>query len=180
MKWTLNQASHATGVSKATILRAIRSGRMTAPKDELNQYAIDPSEFYRVFPAKPVEPADEPGTRTRPDRGETPNETGWLEAEVQRLSEALKTMNLERDRERGQLEGEVRFLRSRVEHADQERDAWFDERKSLTARLLTYQPAPPDPSAPVSPPSGASSGPGEAGPAAVPKRGFLGMFRKAG
>jgi hypothetical protein len=47
---TLNQAAKTCRRSKSTLLEAIRSGRMTAPKDDRGRYAIDPSELHRVFP----------------------------------------------------------------------------------------------------------------------------------
>lgn len=50
MVLTLNKAAQACGHSKSTLLDAIRSGRMTAPKDDRGRYAIDPAELHRVFP----------------------------------------------------------------------------------------------------------------------------------
>ena len=188
MKWSLNQAARETGVAKANILRAITRGRMSAAKNELGHYEIDPAEFYRVFPPRQSVPPPEPGPAPRADRPETGDATSWLEAELQRVSELLAVGRIERERERNQLEAEVRFLRSRVEHADAERDALTAERNTLTARLLTYQappPAPP-PAVPPSPganPGGAPSGAGaaaSAGPAASGRRGLFRRFRSAG
>lgn len=50
MVLTLNQAAKTCKRSKSTLLEAIRSGRMTAPKDSQGRYAIDPSELHRAFP----------------------------------------------------------------------------------------------------------------------------------
>lgn len=50
MALTLNKAAQTCGHSKSTLLDAIRSGRMTAPKDDRGHYAIDPAELHRVFP----------------------------------------------------------------------------------------------------------------------------------
>ena len=47
MALTLNQAAKACGRSKSTLLDAIRSGRMSAPKDDRGRYAIDPAELHR-------------------------------------------------------------------------------------------------------------------------------------
>jgi hypothetical protein len=38
---TLGTASQATGCAKLTILRAIRAGRISASRDELQQWRID-------------------------------------------------------------------------------------------------------------------------------------------
>lgn len=50
MALTLNQAAKTCGRSKSTLLEAIRSGRMSAPKDDRGRYVIDPAELHRAFP----------------------------------------------------------------------------------------------------------------------------------
>jgi hypothetical protein len=51
---TLGGASQATGFAKSSILRAIKAGRLSASRDELGQWSIDPAELFRVFPALSV------------------------------------------------------------------------------------------------------------------------------
>lgn len=51
MAYTLGAAARATGKSKATISRAIKSGRLSAGRDEAGGYVIDPAELHRVYPA---------------------------------------------------------------------------------------------------------------------------------
>src|SRR5262245_26212211 len=47
---TLGQAATEAGVSKATISRAIKSGRLSAVRsDGCNSFAIDPAELFRVY-----------------------------------------------------------------------------------------------------------------------------------
>src|SRR5208337_2144824 len=89
MKWSLNQAAKEGRIGKATILRAIKSGRMSAPKNELGEYEIDPSEFYRVFPPTGSVPGSGPGTETDPDHQKTPFETGQLSAELNLIRERM-------------------------------------------------------------------------------------------
>jgi excisionase family DNA binding protein len=50
MVYTLGEAAKATGKSKATISKAIKSGRISALKDETGTFRIDPSELQRVYP----------------------------------------------------------------------------------------------------------------------------------
>lgn len=50
MPYTLGQAAKATGKQKSTILDSIRKGRISAVKNDLGRYAIDPSELHRVYP----------------------------------------------------------------------------------------------------------------------------------
>lgn len=50
MVYTLGEAARATGKSKATISKAIKSGRISAHKDETGTFHIAPSELHRVYP----------------------------------------------------------------------------------------------------------------------------------
>jgi hypothetical protein len=50
MVYTLGEAAKATGKSKAAISKAIKSGRVSARKDETGTFHIDPSELHRVYP----------------------------------------------------------------------------------------------------------------------------------
>jgi hypothetical protein len=50
MVYTLGQAAKATGKTKTTIAKAIAKGRISAQKDDIGQYVIDPSELHRVYP----------------------------------------------------------------------------------------------------------------------------------
>ena len=121
---TLNQAAKEAGRAKATILDAIRSGRMTAPKDDIGRYQIDPAELFRVYPPKRSEADNE--NQSRPE-GE-PHETRVLGAKVEALRELL-----------GQLESERDDLRERLDKSEDERRA---TQTKLTA-LLTDERAKP-------------------------------------
>lgn len=52
MVFTLRTAAQHTGTSKSTILRAIKSGRLSAARLEDGSYEIDPAELERVYPAQ--------------------------------------------------------------------------------------------------------------------------------
>jgi len=168
MKWSLNQAAKEGRTGKATILRAIKSGRMSASKNELGQYEIDPAEFYRVFPATGSGPGNEPGTETDADYQKTHFETGQLAAELNLIRERMSMT--------GQMhEKELTLLNARIEELMQDRADLRAERDSLlktlqeqavSVRLLTDQ-------RPPSPPSGSPS-------AETGRRGFFAWFRKAG
>ena len=49
MKHSLGTAAIATGKSKTTIHRAIKSGKLSAFKNDDGAFEIDPSELHRVF-----------------------------------------------------------------------------------------------------------------------------------
>src|SRR3954463_92127 len=50
---SIRDAARQAGVSRSSILRAIQSGRMSAPRKDDGGYAIDPAELFRVFEPKP-------------------------------------------------------------------------------------------------------------------------------
>jgi len=119
MMHTLGSAAKLTGRSKSTLLRAIKSGRMSGVKDEGGNYQIETSELLRVFPATPHDaPNDAPRTG---------QENGVVQAEI----EGLRALAEERQRT-------IDDLRRRL---DQE----AEERRKLTAMLTDQraQPAPP-------------------------------------
>jgi hypothetical protein len=65
MRYTLGTAAKATGASKSSILRAIRSGRLSYVEKDASGYHIEASELYRVF--QPVTPAPVPLEQTATD-----------------------------------------------------------------------------------------------------------------
>lgn len=133
MKYTLGTAAKACGVARTTILRAIKSGKISAGKDEAGNYAIDPAELHRVFPPIAVEQSTEQAMERDATGGGTA-ETAVLLAKIEGL-EAL----LDRERET------VTDLRRRLDQSEEERR---QTQGKLTA-LLTYQPKPAPEVAPL-------------------------------
>ena len=92
MVLTLNKAAQTCGHAKSTLLDAIRSGRMTAPKDDRGRYAIDPAELHRVFPFsasdRSADRFSEPQPTTLENHPTTPTDRA-LEREVEMLREML-------------------------------------------------------------------------------------------
>ena len=123
MAFTLGTASQATGCAKSTILRAIKAGRISATRDDLGQWQIDPSELFRVFPALAV-----PGATPAQPQTERDATTDVLVAELRQVITDLRRgqedLRQERDRWREALE------REQVAHAS-------------TQRLLLPPPATP-------------------------------------
>jgi hypothetical protein len=48
MGYTLGDAARATGLNKSTILRAIRSGKVSGTKDVHGQWCIEACELHRT------------------------------------------------------------------------------------------------------------------------------------
>lgn len=104
MVYTLGEAAKATGKSKATISKAIKSGRVSARKDETGTFHIDPSELHRVYPPTVYSEQKETPANT----GENANIDGTirelqarLEAAHERLSDKEAVIaDLREDRDR--------------------------------------------------------------------------------
>ena len=124
--YTLGEAARASGKSKPTIAKAIKTGRVSAIRQPDGSYQIDPAELHRVYPmtGKPA------GNGLQSDTGAT--ELG-LPGEL----EKWRALALER-------EETIRDLRARL-------DAEAEERRRLmtllthrsTASVPAVQPAAP-------------------------------------
>jgi hypothetical protein len=112
-KLSLNKAAKEAGAAKSTLLDALHSGRMSAAKNDMGHWEIDPAELFRVFPKTGSTEQEEPKS--------TPNETqqktsqaSALEVEVKMLREQIERMDLERQRERVQLGEQIEALREQA------------------------------------------------------------------
>lgn len=111
MKYTLSEAASATGKNKATIQRAIKSGKISAPKGESGSYEIDPSELHRVFPpvAQHVVQSNNATIRNRPQQAGLPPDFNVL----QRIANLEKELAVIEERKNG-LEEQKRHLTDTV------------------------------------------------------------------
>src|SRR4051794_33314847 len=102
MGYTLGQAAKATGLSKMTIQRALKSGRLSGHKDDTGAYQIDASELHRVFPTVTAGDGNMPVTvgRCETPVSDVALQVGYarLEAENTALKVMLEDMRTERDR----------------------------------------------------------------------------------
>jgi excisionase family DNA binding protein len=60
MPYSLAEAAQATGVNRSTILRAIKSGKISGQRDSSGAWAVEPVELHRVFPPAEATPRDVP------------------------------------------------------------------------------------------------------------------------
>lgn len=88
MSYTLGEAAKATGKSKATISKAIKSGRISAQKDESGVFHIAPSELHRVYPLNVSLEAKETHTST-PENTELLAEIRELRTRLEAASDRL-------------------------------------------------------------------------------------------
>ena len=125
---TLGTAAKATGVSKPTIQRAIKSGRISAKKNDLGVWQIDPAELHRVYP-----PVTDNGNEKRNVRqSETSHETG---SDTRVLQVKIEALEQQLEREREYLTDKDKIINDLRVRLDQERE----ESKKLTTLLLTHR-----------------------------------------
>jgi hypothetical protein len=97
MKYTLRTAAEACGISKTAIHNAIKSGRLSAPKNDNGGYEIDPAELHRVFP--PVHIEQEKGQDLT---GRDSIENAYLRDKIALLENMLDDIKGDRDHWRNQ------------------------------------------------------------------------------
>lgn len=105
MRHTLGTAAKATGKAKSTILRAIKSGTISAHRADDGSYEIDPAELHRVF-------------RPNPAQSVTSNDAQPKEERHATLRLQLETLEAERQRERDQMQATIDDLRARLDRAE--------------------------------------------------------------
>lgn len=83
MELSLSQAAKEVSVSKSTVSRAIEKGRLSARKDDLGRFHIDPAELFRVF---------SPEQRRNMDAQQLDRDAPSLEREVEHLKSIVSMM----------------------------------------------------------------------------------------
>lgn len=139
--YSLKEASEACGRGKPAILKSIQKGRISANKNQLGEWEIDPAELHRVY--RPVVPGSiHQGNVV--EQWETAGES--LEIEALRRENALLREQAEL------LKDERHDLRRRLDEEAAERRKSADEIRRLTL-LLTHQPEPKPEATPAAQPT---------------------------
>ena len=126
---TPGQAAELTGKHRSTIIRAIEHGRLSATRDELGHYLIDPAELERVY-----------GTLRNPDERDasrddaeehdaTPAHVAVLTREVELLREMLERERKMYERDRQAWEEERSFSRDIMEKQTDQLKLITDQRE---------------------------------------------------
>lgn len=106
MRYTLGTAAKATGKAKSTILRAIKSGTISASRSHDGSYEIEPSELHRVFQPNSTQLHTSNDTQPHDERDAT-------------LRLRLEILASERDRERAQMQETIDDLRARLDRSEE-------------------------------------------------------------
>jgi hypothetical protein len=144
MRYTLKQASEATGKDRSTLLRAIKTGKLSAIRQDDKSYLIDAAELSRLFPLH---------MRTSENAQGLPRHAQAAAQGAQGLDVLLA------DRE-GRREREIRRLEETIVDLRSERDRLLRviEGHAETVKQLTHQPTP---SSTRQPPGTPTDGPQE-------------------
>lgn len=125
MTYSLGEAAKATGKAKSTILRAIRSGKISASKKD-RTYNIDPSELFRVFDAMVAHPVQS-------------NKTQLSSEHPERLKLRLELAEEERGRERDQMQATIDDLRVRLDRSEDRITALLTDQRASEPRRRWWQ-----------------------------------------
>ena len=113
------KAANMTGVSKATIQRAMKSGRLSYEVDENGQKMIDISELERVFTIQ---------------KAAVSSSEAMVKAEIQRATDMLE---MERMKMRlRMLEDQLHLTQTQLEDTKVQRDQWLKQAQQV---LITSQ-----------------------------------------
>lgn len=132
---SLREAATATGTSKSTILRAIQSGRLSAPRTDDGGYAIDPAELFRVYQPRSSEGNDVDQAQ---DRGAVQDTTFH---ETQDVVE-LRVRNARLEGELSALKALLEAERKRAEELKEDRDRWHTQAERYALAGPTVAPGP--------------------------------------
>jgi len=94
---TLREASEKVGVTRQTLMKAIKTGRVSAEKSDNGEWRIEPVELFRVWP--PVNGVQQP---LQPDL--TGGNTPGLQAENRLLREQIAELREDRNAWREQAQ----------------------------------------------------------------------------
>ena len=138
---TLGEAASQAGLSKSTVSRAIRDGKLSATRSvETNSFKIDPAELHRYKDAVQVVR----NTVAKQD-GEQLASPVLVEKGGDDAGEAVFATRLKEAVERAELEARVKLAEARlsdikamVEDLRSERDEW---RTVAHRSMVTHQPA---------------------------------------
>ena len=134
MQYTVAEAAQAIRKSKATVLRAITRGRISATRDEAGMFHIDPAELHRVFPMPPGNsPEALHATSDNASRSDTAAHLTAAEAQIAEMQEAARLRD-----------DTIADLRRRL-------DDEAAERRRLTALLADLRTPQPQPTPPAAP-----------------------------
>ena len=118
MSWSVSRAARETGLSKSTISRAIKSGRISAVRQHDGSYHIEPAELFRTYPRNPVQPASDALHDAPRNSPHEVKATPTYEVELLRMKLEMTEQLLAQEREHLRVQHDtIQDLRKRLDIA---------------------------------------------------------------
>jgi hypothetical protein len=119
--FTLGEAAKETGISKSTLSRAIKAGKVSAVRNVHGIFEIEPSELFRVYPPKRAHhhatdsvthhaTADDAGRSPEVDAAALRAEIAGLKAQLDMMRDHAEDLKDQRDGWQRQAEVSQRLL----------------------------------------------------------------------
>lgn len=122
MMLTMGEAAKQAGISKATLSRAIKNGRVSATRNDKGGWDVDPAELFRVYPRNTATVATNGSMKRDATPSATADETPALQAEIEGLKAQLALM------------------REQLDDVKTQRDEWATQAKQATRLLADQRP----------------------------------------
>lgn len=136
MMLSLSEAARETRVSKSTIYRAVKSGKLSANRNKDGEYEIQPVELFRVFPKQSEEPGQYEVTRPSARQDETSGSDEAMQKQMEWLMELA-----EQQREQLQEAQEKWFIAMQAKDREMERrDEFWQQQLTEMKQLLLAPP----------------------------------------
>jgi len=127
MKLNKYQAAKAAGISRTTLDRHIKEGKISVGKDGTGKTVIDVAELERVYNEVDT---DSTSQNVAGEQSETSNDNKVVHLELEILREYLNRMESDRDQERRQLETVIDDLRKDRDHWRQQATALLPDQRA--------------------------------------------------
>jgi excisionase family DNA binding protein len=126
---SVRDAAELTGRDRSTLTRAIEKGRLSATRDDVGRFLIDPAELERVFgPLLSAEVRNDDRTNDKHEDARDVHDLA-LARELELVREMLERERTERGREQRSWEEERNFLRGMLERQTEQVKLLTDERQ---------------------------------------------------
>jgi len=120
MSWSISQAAKETGLSKSTVSRAIKAGRISALRQDDGAYLIEPAELFRVYPRRVAQPSPDASHEVVRNPHKEVRATPSHDVEILQVRLAMTEAMLQQEKENSRRQQEtVEDLRRRLDAASE-------------------------------------------------------------
>jgi Helix-turn-helix domain len=140
MHLSLSQAAKAANVSKSTISKYLKLGRLSYVEKVGDSYRIDPAELFRVFSQTGSQTGSQTQAPNECEPAETPPRTDGYAHVLEERLQGLKALIAEKERRIADLEADRDRLAQNYQ-GDRDRLLRVIEEQAGTMRMITDQTA---------------------------------------